>query len=754
VFTQQQTNSPPILLLRRRGERYPGRNSGPILRLTLIFFGLAFGSNPLFAQPATIKGRVAVKNSSEFLAGVNVLLQGTTRGVATNMGGEFQFTDVRPGTYGLSFSLVGYQRETRPEIVVGEDETVELQIELTPVPIQGEPVIVTANKRGQSMQDVPVSVSTMDAASIARRNIVTLDDALRFVPGVNLTEWQVNIRGSSGYSRGAGSRVLLLVDGIPFTTGDTGELNFESFPAGQVERVEVVKGAGSALYGSSALGGVINVITKRIPDQPETRIRTYGGFYSGPSYSNWDWGGGTRFLDGQSFSHSRTFEDAGLLVFGSRASDDGFRQNDYRRRYNGYVKAYFNLSSYDALTTTFSILHQNRGSFLYWKDIAHALVPPDVQQGDIVKSTRFFWSGLYTHTFSSAFIYAVKAMWYHNKWDDTIDTLTNSSRSDVLRAEIQTTWSPSTTNVATFGIEGSTDNVNADLFGKRSGYGAALYAQDEFEIIPALKATIGARFDLSDMDSLESTSQINPKLGLVYFPIEGMAVRASSGRGFRAPAVAEAFTNTAISGLPIIPNPNLKPERSWTYEIGASQTIGSSAWFDLAFFQSDFDGLIESGFTAQLQGQFRNVTKARIQGMEASARFAMLGNALLFDLGYTYVSPKDLTKNDILKYRPRHLLYVNGLTQFGMFNVGADFRYISRVERIDDEFVTLGIVKNGDQRVATYIADLRFGADFSRINFPLIAQFNINNIFQYNYVELIGNIASPRNIVLTLEARL
>ena len=231
-------------------------------------------------------------------------------------------------------------------------------------------------------------------------------------------------------------------------------------------------------------------------------------------------------------------------------------------------------------------------------------------------------------------------------------------------------------------------------------------------------------------------------------------MRASFGRGFRAPAVAEAFITTSINGLEVIPNPRLKPERSYTYEVGVNQILGSRAMFDLALFQSDFSNLIESGFNAQLQGQFTNVTKARIRGIEASAKLAFLDNAWLVDLGYTYISPKDLTKHDILKYRPRHLLYASSLAYVGFFSIGMDFRYISRVERIDDEFVTLGIVKNGDRRVATYVTDLRFGADFSKVNFPLTAQFNINNVFQYNYVELIGNIAPPRSIVLTLEMKL
>lgn len=722
--------------------------------MKVTFFILLLASHICYAQLGAIKGKVAARNTGEPLSGVNVLVQGTTRGTITNPEGDFELTDLRPGMYAISFSLVGYQREVRPELEIVEGRTLSIHVEMTQSPILGEPIVVTANKRAQSLQDAPVSVSTMDAASIARRNVVTLDDALRYVPGVNLTQDQVNVRGSSGYSRGAGSRVLLLVDGIPFTTGDTGEINFEVIPMGEVERIEVVKGAASALYGSSALGGVINIITKRIPERPETQIRSYGGIYSGPSFAEWDWHGGTRFLDGESFSHSQSFGNVGLLLYGSRAADDGYRQNDFRRRYNGYLKLSVDLEPDDALVSTFNIMHQRRGSFLYWKDIDHALVPPDVEQGNFVESNRFFWSGQYTHTVSSSFLSVARAMWYHNKFDDAIDTVTHTSRSDVLRGEIQGTWYVNPSNIVTFGAEGNTDHVNANLFGTRSGFGAAFYAQDEIEVVRDLKATIGARFDFEDLDSLSSVSQLNPKLGLVYTPLEGTAFRASFGRGFRAPAVAEAFVTTTLNGLPIIPNPNLQPERSYTFEVGANQIVGSAAWFDLAAFQSDFDNLIESGFTAQFQGQFNNVTRARIQGLELSTKFGLFANSLLFDLGYTYVWPRDLTTNDILKYRPRHLLYAQGMVRAGVFDAGLEFRYISRVERIDEEFVTLGIVKDGDRRVATYVTDFRLGAELNDIGIPLNVRLNINNILQYNYVELIGNIAPPRSFVLTLETEL
>jgi outer membrane receptor for ferrienterochelin and colicins len=717
-----------------------------------VFLVVAGGASA--QQTGAIRGIVKNRTTQEALPGANVALVGTLRGASTNAAGEFSIDRVPEGTYSISVSLVGYQRETRRDVVVRSGQITPVSVDLQPVPIEAEPVVVTASKREQSLQDVPVSVSVMDARGISQRNFTTVEDAMRYIPGVNMTEFQVNIRGSSGYSRGAGSRVLMLVDGIPFLTGDTGELNFETLPIGQVDRIEVVKGASSALYGSSALGGVINVLTKPIPSKPVTTVRTYGGFYGSPSYASWDWKGGTRMVDGEYLSHSFKVDELGVLLYGSRTADDGYRQNDYRRRYNGYLKLHYDLSSVDAFTTSFSLLDQKRGSFLYWRNLDSALIPPATQLGDEVSSTRYFFSGNFTSIVSSSFIYSIKGMWFHNKWDDTIDTLTNNSRSDVYRVELQGTWSPNASQVVTFGVEGNLDRVTADLFGNRKGGGGAVYAQDELQITDELKAALGARFDFQDLDSLGSNSQFNPKAGLVYVPREGTTLRASFGRGFRTPAVAEAFITTQAGGLVVIPNPSLKPEKSYSVEVGGSQFIGDAAMADLAFFHSDFDDLIEPAFATGLTATFQNLTRARIQGLEALLKLGLLDKGLLVDVGYTYISPTDRTTGETLKYRPRHMLYVNATASAGMFSFGADFRYLSRVEMIDDEFVTLGIVKDGQERVAIYVTDVRLGAELTRLGFPLAAVLNVKNIFQYNYVELIGNIAPPRQFVLTLEAKL
>jgi len=201
----------------------------------------------LRAFPGSIAGRVMSESDHEGVAGVRVFLQGTVRGVSTGAQGEFRLAEISPGTYTLVFSMIGYQRLTVVGVVVRDTGETVLTVKMIQVPIETDQIVVTANKREQSLDEVPASISVVDATAIERRNAQSIDEVLRYVPGVNITGTQVNIRGFSGYSLGAGSRVLMLLDGIPFIAGDTGELNFESVPMEEVERVEVVKGASSSI---------------------------------------------------------------------------------------------------------------------------------------------------------------------------------------------------------------------------------------------------------------------------------------------------------------------------------------------------------------------------------------------------------------------------------------------------------------------------------------------------------------------------
>ena len=727
--------------------------------VVLVLFSLILSGSLASAGGGSVAGRVKGRGDGGVLPGVNVRLQGTLRGTISGVRGEYRIADVPAGKATLVFSLVGYLRETRTEVVVEEGKETVLDVAMTASVIQTEQVVVTAGKREQSLQDVPVSISVMDAAEISQRNSTSLEDALRYIPGVNMTGTQVNIRGSSGYSLGAGSRVLLLLDGIPFLAGDTGELNFESVPMGQVDRIEVVKGASSALYGSNALGGVVNIITKPIPETPETIVRTYAGLYNKPTYDQWDWSDKSRFFNGQSFSHMRRVGDLGVSIFFSRQIDDGYRQNDERRRYNFLMKTREDFSSAGSVTLTFGLAYQYAGQFLYWRNVDSALIPPLNHETDNIKSTRYFLSGLYNTAFSDHFLFTVKAMWYHNDWgyQQSGDPERTESLSDGVRVEALSMLLPGGSQTLTCGVDGNIDLIGGGMFGDHQIGGLALFAQDEANLLQDVTLTLGARFDLQSVGLTGEGGQVNPKAAILYRPVAGTSLRASFGEGFRIPSLPEAFVEAGSTGLLAVPNKDLKPERSSSYEAGVSQSFGDIGSIDLAAFRSDIDDLIEPGLFAvgpDLQVQWRNVTRARVQGFETSCRAGFFNGALECNLGYTYVYPEDLTQNDILKYRPRHVLHGDVRGKSGWLSASADFRFVSRIERIDDELVDAGVIPDGDQRVPIYVTDIRVGADLSFAGVPLSVSLNVNNLFQHNYVELIGNVMPPRTYVLVLESRL
>jgi len=727
------------------------------MRAVIILVIAALAASPA-SGGGSIAGHVTSSDGSP-VPGVNVRLAGTPRGTTTDGAGAYRIAGIPPGRWTLTFSIVGFHRAQQEGIAVTEEHETVADVRMSPGEIEAEQVVVTAGKREQSLADVPLSVSVADAAAIRERNTVSLDDALRYVPGVTLTGTQVNVRGSSGYSLGAGSRVLMLLDGIPFLAGDTGEMNFESIPMEQVDRIEVVKGASSALYGSSALGGVVNIITKPIPGTPETVGRTYVGLYGAPTYDRWVWTNSPRLFNGESVSHTRREGDLGVSLFASRQSDEGYRQNDEHRRYNFLVKVREEAPRPGSLTMTFGLAYQEAGQFLYWRNVDSALVPPLRHTGDNIRSTRYFISGNYGIPVAEGFVLTARGMWYHSDWgyQQTGDPERTESVSDGARLEVLSTFIPWSAHTVTCGIEGNIDMIGGDMFGTRRLGSLALYAQDEVALASPLTLTAGARCDLQSVGLRADGGLLTPKVALLYRPAGWPSLRASYGEGFRVPSLPEAFVAAGSTGLLAVPNPDLKPEHSRSYEAGVSAGAGAGVTIDAAIFRSDITNLIEPGLTVangNLQLQWRNVTQARVQGLETTIGASLPVPGTSCEAGYTYVYPQDVTHHDILKYRPRHVLHAGARWKGGCLSASADFRYSSRIERIDSELVDAGVIPDGDQRVPIYVTDVRAGVDFSLEGLPLSASVIVNNLFQHNYVELIGNVMPPRTFVFVLESHL
>ncbi len=719
--------------------------------LILAFATVVFAQ----VQLGSISGKVLGSEDKSPLIGANIILQGTVLGTVTNAQGEFTIQRIPVGNYTLIVSILGFERKLIHGVEVKSDSQTQLLVELLPRPLQTEAVVVSATKRDQSLEEVPVSVSIIDAKTITERNAVSVDEALRYVSGVNVLQTQVNIRGFSGYSRGIGSRVLLLMDGLPLITGDTGEIIWETISTTQVERIEIVKGAGSALYGSSALGGVINVITREIRETPETRVRLYSGLYDKPFYHEWRWSDKTRFLQGFSVSHSQQVNNFGFLLSGGSAADDGYRENDFFHRWNGFGKMKYDFSPYESMTLSFNLLHQRRGSFFFWKSLREALRPDDSQNGFRITTTRWNANVAFKKFVNEKFFYLAKAVYFTNSLqNDSLGIQGSASRARTLNIELQANYDVSASHLLTFGVVGNVDDITADLYGTHVGVGGAGYVQDEVHFAEPLKITAGFRYDVQRVLGLPVSNQWSPKVGVVLTPSSSTTLRASIGRGFRAPSIGEIYISTGSSVAPVVPNPNLRAEQSWSYEVGGTHLFSENLLLDAALFQSDFSKLIEAGFDTTRNGLvivFKNVPRARIQGGEVSLKMDWFKKLLHIDLGYTYIWPKDLTDNTILRFRSRHLMYSSAFLNYSFLSFGVDFRYISRMDHVDE--ILLLFIANGDRRVAARVVDARALIDLGQWRLPFKISAHVNNLFQYNYVELIGNIAPIRNFVFTIEGK-
>ncbi len=294
----------------------------------------------------------------------------------------------------------------------------------------------------------------------------------------------------------------------------------------------------------------------------------------------------------------------------------------------------------------------------------------------------------------------------------------------------------------------SYNGVSSNIFGSRSGFNAGIYIQDEIAWFEWFRSTIGIRFDYYDIDELGSDQQVNPKAGLVFKPMDGTAFRLSFGSGFRAPSMAEAFTATTASGLIVIPNTSLKAERSYSAEVGWNQTIAGRVGADLAVFYNRYSDLIEASFLPGGEAQFRNVTRAHIQGVEVTVNAGSISGFLDTQLGYTYIDSRDLDLKRVLNYRPRHTFFGNMTAHYKRSLLGLDYRFISRFERIDENFSL--VVPDAEKRVAAHVVDLRLQTAIRKVTLSL----QVNNLLQYNYVDVVGMIAPIRHYVLTAEVNL
>lgn len=699
----------------------------------------------------SISGVVVDQADNKPLSGATVRIVGSSLGAVTSKNGRFFIKSVSSGEKELSVSMIGYSSHNS-KIVLKENLN-ELTIKLKEQPLHIGDVVVTANKKVQAVQEVPISISVIDNRSIYDRNSNRLDDALDFVPGVEINKDNISIRGSSGFSFGVGSRAIVLMDGFPIMSGDNSDVKSDAMPMFDIERIEIVKGSGSALYGAGAMGGVINIITKNPTEEAKIKANIFTGFYTKSRYKAWQYSDNLMFSSGVSASYSQKTKFAGMILSASYFDDQGYRYLDESKRYNVFSKLIFDLSDKDELSLTASAATEKKNDWVYWKGLDSATFPSGFDNGVInFQSDKLSFFANYKRIINESSFVLLKSGAFYTAMKNSAD----KNSSDYRKSQAMTSNTELQYNIDFFesfalssGFNFLFNKVNSEIYGDRNQLVYSFFSQLEYKYSDLIY-TLGARLDREQTEDLDSDTRLSPKFGLSYKLNPNMNLRASIGSGFRAPSVAERFSSITFQGFKVVENLDLKAEKSLSAEIGANYSNQETfpLIFDVSIFISDYRDLIEPTFNSQGNIIFKNFMKARIIGSEISAK-TFIPDLFGLETSFTYLNPKDLSTDKILNYRSEFIWYTNVFVPISDFEFQIDYRYKSKVKNIDNQIGM--VVKDYDARVAMHIVDCRLIynlENLTKTNMKLT--LNIGNALDYYYTEMLGNLYRTRNISLSI----
>ena len=728
------------------------------MRARALGLALLFGPACAHAQ-GLMRGTVRDPRG-EVIAGASVVVPGTTLSTRTDLSGRFRIPNVPAGTVRLLVGAIGHARvDTTVTLTGGDSTTVEITLAFAPLALP--PVDIVSNKVPHFGDRPPTSVAQVTEQDLERRAVSTVDEAIEHVPAIQFVNGQINIRGSTGYVQGLNSRVLMTVDGVPMNQGDRGGINWDLLAVDDIETVEVLKGAGSSLYGSAAFGGVVNLTTREIPDGAHAQVRVTGGSFSDPPHSVWQFRDAAGLHGSADISASYGNTLLGGRISGGQRHSDGYRQQDSRDHTHIAGKARWQPAENLRLDVSGSwavdrydlpLSWCNRGECDDRGQVYQPYMIDTAEAGARTDSRKGYLAALIRRTVSPKLAWVGRGSWLRTHFIDVRRSATEFGIGDRFGAELRLESHPDSARTVVVGAEGTFSGVTSDIFGSHSQSEFAAFGQSDQRAGP-LRLSGGARLDLMAVDGGSLTAFVSPRVGFTiptdHRTRDGGVLRASVGRGFRAPTMAERFVRTVALGFQVVPNPTLRPEQAWSFEVGhISPPLFGFLRLDAAAFWTEARDLIEPQVLLippdTVLIQLQNVVRARLAGIDASIVAAPIPQRLTATLGYTYLDTHRRVTNDSssggpLAFRPRHLLTVGTDYTMGAFGVGADYRFSSRPESIELE----GFVDS--RRVAMNVLDLRGSWRRGPVELRLLAA----NVLNYVYNLVPETLAPVRTVTLT-----
>ena len=769
-----------------------------LIKAAFLFIALSATSSFIAAQ-GKLEGYVKDKTERKPLTGVHISVGKVV--VTTDNKGFFQVENLTEGKHKVIASSVGYAKQQQ-EVSITNGRVTSLEIILDEDNLYLDEVVISASRTESRISDIPGRVELISPEKISFSPAQTVDELLTLLPGVQNSrsfglfshKATVTMRGLSGNEQ---ARTLVLLNGIPVNKADGGSVNWNLISSGEIDRIEVVKGPGSALYGGNAMGGIINIVTKKPTSAVEANVTAdYGtyntrgvkGKFAGNLQNGFYWtaNGLYRASDGyitqsladqlaNPYTVKSTFEEKVVNV------GAGYRKGE---KFNADV----DFTLFDDMRGTGELVYQPLGNTTD-HDTYQIRSAFSGKVGELKWNASVFY--LEEH-------YKKVNEWYKDDytWYDVLSVRSDYGLLTGANYSVKNHSLTAGFDIRNGAVDASdiyyTSTDKVDNRGKMNFYG--VYLQDEVSLLnERLKLVAGLRYDLanfydgafvihspsaetnyldqyqfSDNDDV-TWGAVSPRLSVQFKPDETFRFYAGYGRGFRPSVLDDLCRSGRVRGGLKVANPNLKPEYLDNFELGIDYKpmvwlkTSASAYYskgtDFLYYVSTGDS-IDMGFGPRPIMIRSNISDVDIMGLEidfsaSPVRFlTFYGNWAFVSskiTGYTPISA-EVSGNLEGKYLtdiPMFSFTIGAMMKSKIVNAGINCRYTDKMY-VNDQNVYDEIVLS-DRYPATFTVDLKLSREFFKYG---TVSLNIQNILDEKIYESKGAVGPGRFIVLELGVKI
>lgn len=746
------------------------------MRLAVFWLIIFFSFTVSMAQNGVVQGTVTDAQTGEPLPGATIIID-RNQGTVSDLNGFYRFSR-QPGKAVVRFQYLGY-KSTGTEVFLPEGDTLTIDKALEPDITQIDQVVVSAGRAEQRVAESTVSMSIITPQQYTAAHITDSRELITKSPGIEVIDGQAAVRGGSGFSYGAGSRVLTLIDGLPVLAADAGSIRWQFLPMENISQIEIIKGASSVLYGSSALNGVINFRSARATEEGRTSFFMETGIFDSPPNPDYQWWGSPRLFHTASLAHLQKYGNTEVGAGAFVSLNNGYRRLNHEDTYRFNVNIRRDSPALEGLHFGLNTLagYTDKRDFVLWEDADTGALRHDESTSINLRGTFLAidpYIGLHsggnsTHDLRSRF----------QLTDNTYpDATNNESTALSFLTEYQFGYSINSLLNINAGLHQQTTRVQSEFYGDHDALNLAAYLQGDVSPVEKLKLVGGIRLEHNRLNG--EADDLIPlfRAGANYMAGNYTFLRASWGQGYRFPSIAEKHAATTLGAVRIFPNLLLQPESGWNTEVGVKQGLVALNWdgmVDVALFYSQNKDLIEylfGVFPDPVSGLsmpgFRadNTEYSRVYGIETEFLFTRKSGWFEHTLsgGYLYTYPVEFNRttgkntDTWLKYRRKHSAQLSIASRYKKLQPGIDFFYRSRTLNIDDVFLNPGTREDIlpgfydywlSNNTGYFLVDVHLG-------YQITDQYQISvavkNLANTEYMGRPGDIRPHRNFSLRLSA--